>query len=201
MRYKVRSHCLAKATRALRLGLAGFALSTVLVAACQAGTPEDDAYLRGRGPYRGRVTDAATKQPITGAVVLAVWYYDRYALVQTNTAYHDAVEVVTDAQGDFVVDAPEIERRAPRRTRFPIFTIFRPGYLYFRGWFADPEVMAERQRRPLLGVVDLERVAGKGRRQRQENLGVPPGGGVPEAKMPKLLRAYAEELEEMKKEH
>jgi hypothetical protein len=119
--------------------------------------------------------------------------------VQTNLEFYDAVEVLTDDQGFFVVNAPEIERRAPWRTLFPDFTIFKPGYLYFRGWFADKKEMAQRRTRPLLGIVSLELVAGKGRRKRLENAGVLPGD-VPESKIPKLMKAHDEEIEAINKE-
>jgi hypothetical protein len=187
----------------LKLAVVGLALLIVAGMGCGPDPRREEGgevYLWGQGPYRGRVIDAETQAPIEGAVVVAVWYYDVFALVQTNTMFHDALEVLTDAQGYFVVNAPAIERRAPRQTRFPVFTIFKPGYLYFRGWFASPEEMAERPNRDLLGVVELEPIAGKGRKKRQENLGVLPGGGVPDHKIPKLISAYAEELEAMKKE-
>ena len=183
--------------------LGGLALAALLLGACITVTAEegDEVYLgTTSGPYRGRIVDAVTKQPLAEVVVLAVWYYRVPVLVQWATQYHDALEVLTDEQGYFVVDAPEIERQAPPRTMFPNFIIFKPGYLYFKGWFASPEAMALRAKQPLLGVVELRHIAGMGRRQRQENLGVPPGGGVPDEKMPLLLKAYAEELEAMKKE-
>jgi hypothetical protein len=37
-------------------------------------------------------------------------------------------EVVTDADGLFVINAKEVEERAPRRTWYPEFVIFMPGY-------------------------------------------------------------------------
>jgi hypothetical protein len=156
--------------------------------AAQAREKGDEAYLHGtRGPYRGRVADATTKKPIAGAVVLAIWYYDVPALVQMNTQYHDALEVLTDSQGYFVVDAPAAENHAPARTTFPVFTIFKPGYVPFEGWLASPEAMADRQARPLLGVVELQR-AEPGR-----NRSPFPGNQVPREKMPRLLKAIEEE--------
>jgi len=161
---------------------------------------EKQFYIQGTsGPYRGRVIDARTKEPIPGAVVVAAWYHDVYAVVQSNQRFYDAVEVLTDEHGYFVVDAPEIERRAPWRTMFPDFTIFKPGYKYYRGLFAPHEEMAQRRERSLLGTVILEYIAGKGRRERQENLGLLPGG-VPQNKIPNLAKAYDEELEAMRKE-
>lgn len=170
--------------------LLGLVLSIVMTNACAAQPREegDEVYLHGtRGPYRGRVVDTTTKKPIAGAVVLAVWYYDVPALVQMNTKYHDALEVLSDTQGFFAVESPQIEQSAPPRTTFPVFTIFKPGYVPFEGWFASPEAMAHRQARPLLGVVELQR-AEPGRSRSPF-----PGDQVPREKMPRLLRAMQEE--------
>ncbi|MFQ5915648.1 MAG: hypothetical protein ACE5JS_20955 [Nitrospinota bacterium] len=161
---------------------------------------EKEAYIRGtRGPYRGQVVDSQTRDPIPGAVVVAVWYYDVPALVQTNEKFHDALEVLTNIQGYFSVDAPEIEHRAPKRTLFPSVTIFKPGYAYFRGWFASPQAMADRRNRSLLGVVELEPIRDKGRQERLRNAGVRPGG-VPDEKIPSLLRAMEIERRELRHE-
>jgi hypothetical protein len=120
-------------------------------------------------------------------VVVAVWYYDVPALVQTNTAFHDALEVLTDAQGYFVVDAPEIERRAPKGTQFPDFIIFKPGYFPFEGWFALPEALANRQSQALLGVVEFQRA------EPGKNRSPLPGSLVPRAKIPHLMKAVEQE--------
>lgn len=160
---------------------------------------EREGYIQGtEGPYRGRVVDARTKEPIRGAVVVAAWYYDVYAVVQTNQRFYDAVEVLTDEQGYFVVDAPEIERRAPSRTEFPVFTVFKPGYAYYQGWFASLENMARRKAKSVLGVVELEPNAGRGRTARLRNS--PPHGDVPSGKIPNLLRAEQEESEALRHE-
>jgi hypothetical protein len=54
------------------------------------------------GPWKGRVIDQETKKPIEGAVVLMVWYNHHGIMDQTRT-YHDSEEVVTDAEGRFVI--------------------------------------------------------------------------------------------------
>ncbi len=127
-------------------------LIAMSVSSCAAGVQSEEelhvneVYLRGStGPYRGRVIDGKSKQPIAGAIVVAVWYRDVYALVQSNEIYYDAIEVVTDSQGYFVVDAPNIERRAPGNTKFPRFTVFKPGYTYFQGWFAEIDDLFKRR--------------------------------------------------------
>jgi len=171
----------------LKLAVVGLALLIVAGMGCGPDPRREEGgevYLWStQGPYRGRVIDAKTQAAIEGAVVVAVWYYDVFALVQTNTMFHDALEALTDAQGYFVVNAPVIERRAPRQTRFPVFTIFKPGFLPFEGWFASPEAMAKRQSNDLLGVVELKRA------EPGKNRSPFPGALVPMEKTPLLLRA------------
>lgn len=144
----------SEARHSLTLALA---LLLSLVPGCVFGTSSIDerVRLRGTGPYRGQVLDAVTKQPIHGVVVVAVWYYSSPTLGGDVQHLHDALETVTDEQGHFLIDAPAIERSAPRRTSFPDFTFFKPGYRYFKGWFASPDAMADRRNRPLLGMVEL----------------------------------------------
>lgn len=89
----------------------------------------DARFLRGyEGPYRGRVVDAETKAPIAGAVVLAEWVRDKEELLRTHMVFYDARELITDANGEWVMHAEDIERRAPPDTLKPSFRIFYPGY-------------------------------------------------------------------------
>jgi hypothetical protein len=177
--------------RSLTLTLA---LLLSLVPGCVFGTSsiEEWARLRGTGPYRGQVLDATTKRPIAGAVVVAVWTYSSSSVGGNLTHFHDAIEVLTDAQGMFVVDAPAIERHAPRRTDFPNFIVFKPGYLHFKGWFASPEAMADRANQTLLGVVKLVRPAN--RKERLDHLPADPAvEDIPREKVPLFIKALAEE--------
>lgn len=157
---------------------------------CAARRTGDYSLWGTRGPYRGQVVDARTNLPIRGAAVVAAWYYELYAVVQTNTQFYDAVEVLTDDQGYFVVNAPEIERRAPSNTDFPVFTIFKPRYRFFKGWFADEKDMAERRNRPLLGVVKLEPNPIRGREAANEN--IPIYDDIPPEKIPNFVKAVKE---------
>jgi len=125
-------------TRWLRVAAVWCAVATVSIAWAQA--PETwDRYLDGyRGPYRGQVIDADTKAPLAGAVVVAMWTRDRvYPLHSVNERY--AVrEVLTDADGRFVLDAKDVEEGAPSRTRHPEFRIFTPGYGAFPRYQRSP---------------------------------------------------------------
>ena len=55
------------------------------------------------GPYRGRVIDAETKQPLEGAVVLAIWETKTPGVAGYGYSYLDSEEVLTDENGRFVV--------------------------------------------------------------------------------------------------
>jgi hypothetical protein len=155
-------------------------------------------YLTGTGPYRGRVIDVKTKAPIRDVIVVAVWYYHiNFFNVHGIRKFHDAIEVVTDSQGYFVVDAPNIERRAPAMTDFPVFTFFKPGYRYFQGWFASEEDIVQRQNKPLLGIVELESISDLSRREQGGKLPPDLSIDIPREKIPMFLKAYLEHVERL----
>ncbi len=83
------------------------------------------------GPYKGRIIDADTRQPIEGVVVLGVWYKE-YAIGATGgSEFYDAEETVTDKNGDF-----KIKGKGLLLFSFvgPVdLTIFKAGYKYVRG--------------------------------------------------------------------
>jgi hypothetical protein len=54
--------------------------------------------------YHGTITDAETKQPISGAVVVVQWA-KRFPLGDTPTHYHRLEETATDANGHFEISA------------------------------------------------------------------------------------------------
>ena len=98
------------------------------VAVAQTGQPLE-RYLDGhRGPYRGRVLDAETGKPLAGVVVVAVWRRDRIMPLHSRSEHYAAREALTNADGEFVIDAEDVERNAPKRTWHPFITIFLPGY-------------------------------------------------------------------------
>jgi hypothetical protein len=95
-----------------------------------AQTPDRwERYLeRPRGPYRGKVIDAGTRAPLVGAVVVAHWYRDRVGPFHSVMEHYAVREVLTDDSGAFLIDSMTIEERAPKRTLYPRFFIFMPGY-------------------------------------------------------------------------
>jgi len=177
---------------------------SISVAACAAEMPSGEVppgarmFLRGSsGPYRGRVIDAKSKQPTVGAIIVAVWYREVDALVQSNTVFYDAIEVVSDSLGYFVVDAPNIERRAPANTQFPVFTIFKPGYTYFEGYFATTDDLFNRKNKALLGTVELESISHLSKREQASKR--PPDlriRRIPSEKIPMFLEALRQSRED-----
>jgi len=83
-----------------------------------------------KGPWRGRVIDAETKQPIEGASVVAVWEKEWAGLgAGAISKFLDANETITDKNGDFEIpwkyflSVPYF-----RKIDGPYFTIYKPGY-------------------------------------------------------------------------
>jgi hypothetical protein len=85
------------------------------------------------GPYRGRVVDAETKQPLVGAVVLVYWNRLTPGLGHGPVErFLGADETLTNIHGEFIVaeDPPIVWAPWAWRSR-PHFTIFLPGYAFF----------------------------------------------------------------------
>ncbi len=93
------------------------------------------------GPYRGRVIDAETKEPLVGAVVLIYW--NRHAPGIGHgplESFLGAEETLTDDRGAFVVARNPPQTWIPGTWRStPYMTIFLPGYAYFPRYYkTDP---------------------------------------------------------------
>jgi hypothetical protein len=82
------------------------------------------------GPYSGRVVDAETKEPIQGAAVLVVFYTESYGPAGAITHYADALETVTDKDGEFKFSEHRITIFRPLQgwVKNGYFSIFKPGY-------------------------------------------------------------------------
>lgn len=55
------------------------------------------------GPYKGRVIDADTREPIEGVVVLGIWSREHISPGGAVHTFYDAMETVTDKNGDFEI--------------------------------------------------------------------------------------------------
>jgi hypothetical protein len=81
------------------------------------------------GPWRGQVIDAETSQPVEGVVVLAVWESVRPGMMHVARDFHDVDEVITDAEGRFVLPARSLTVANPFVTiEGPKLSMFKGGY-------------------------------------------------------------------------
>jgi hypothetical protein len=84
------------------------------------------------GPWRGMVIDAETKQPIEGAVVVAVWRKVYPHIIVGHSHILDAKEVLTDNTGKFLMPKFRKFNFIPLASiEGPTFEIFKPGYTTF----------------------------------------------------------------------
>ena len=85
------------------------------------------------GPYYGKVVEAETKEPIEEAAVLVVFYTEEYGPAGAITRYADALETVTDKNGEFRIPAHRVTTFRPLQgwDLYGYFTIFKPGYGYY----------------------------------------------------------------------
>jgi len=88
------------------------------------------------GTYRGRIVDAATREPLEGVVVLGVWYTEVPSPGGGVMSYYDAQEAVTDKNGDFSISGQGVRVVSNLLPMQPI--IFKAGYAYLQ-FFWDKE--------------------------------------------------------------
>ena len=111
-------------------------VTLVLVGLVVGALPAVDAFAA--GPYRGRVIDAETKEPLAGAVVLVYWIRNAPAIGHGPAqSFLGAEEALTDDRGEFIVAENPPSNWIPFTWRsLPNFIIFQPGYGYFPRHFA-----------------------------------------------------------------
>jgi hypothetical protein len=83
-----------------------------------------------RGPFTGKVLDAANRTPVSGAVVYAVWTLERGSGLPTLAGYREAL-VSTDTTGAYTIPAL---RDAPTDARVTDVTlvIYKSGFVGYR---------------------------------------------------------------------
>jgi hypothetical protein len=147
------------------------------------------------GQYRGRVIDAETKQPLEGAVVLAVWENKIPGVSGTSYSYLDSEEILTDENGRFVVGKnPPVSSGMPW-VAGPRLTIFYPGYGFYPRYQVIPKGstrlhLDSMEKQEL--IIELPKL-----KTREERLrvirGVFPGLEVPRKKIPYLVHMINKE--------
>ena len=109
--------------------------------------------------FKGRVIDADTKEPIEGAVVVAVWKTERTTPTATHLDLKDVKECLTDKNGEWSINGPKgrADELLPGLSLFipytkePQFIIFKPGYCSWPNGFS---IDSCRGRINITGVVD-----------------------------------------------
>jgi len=77
-----------------------YQLITILILVIQTGCLYGVRY---DGPYRGKVVDEQTREPIEGVVVLGTWWVYHFSPAGGYSTYNDAREAVTDKNGEFEI--------------------------------------------------------------------------------------------------
>lgn len=152
------------------------------------------------GPWKGKIIDIETKEPIEGAVVLAIWQRAYRTPAGDNTYFYEAKEVITDKEGRYEIPAYTPINLLPiiSYIREPEFFIFKPGYLSLTGEYLEenvtdtPTELSKNDKffRLAPGIIELPKL--KTREERKINLySVPPS--IPDDKMPKFIQLMNEE--------
>ncbi len=86
------------------------------------------------GPYFGRVVDAETGKPIEGAVVFMKCNTSTANIGGSNSHYADAIEVLTNENGEFHVELRVTTLRIGHVwDRYQYIMVFKPSYGVFPG--------------------------------------------------------------------
>jgi hypothetical protein len=165
------------------------------------------------GPWKGQVVDKDSGKPLEGAVVLARWEkrYTSFVGEMGGNQYYDSEEVVTDAEGRFVISARQTWTLNPLSEIYgPEFFIFKSGYgrwqfRDFDSWgLKDAIVSAERTRAEWRRFTEegavLELPPLKTIEQRLEFVRAMRPHGVPSDRMMKYLDAINRERVTLKLE-
>ena len=183
-----------------------FRSSTVFVVTLLVASVFFPAMSESAGPWKGQVVDKGTGKPLEGVVVLARWEkrYTSFVGEMGGNEYYDSEEVVTDAEGRFVIAARQTWTVNPFSDIYgPEFFIFKSGYgrwqfRDFDKWgLKDAIVSAERTRaewrRFTAEGAELELPPLKTSEQRLEFVRSMRPHGVPSDRMTKYLDAINQE--------
>lgn len=97
----------------------------------------------GAGPWKGRIVDIETKEPIEGAVVVAVWYRVWRTPAGGVSEYYEIQEILTDKEGDFEMPSYIPINLLPILSyiKGPEFIIFKPGYRSLSGRHLEENII------------------------------------------------------------
>lgn len=123
----------------LKMKLSLIALAALFTASCGYSTPRTASF-RARpdsteagsleGPFSGRVVDAASGDPVPGALVYATWSYQAGYGVSQATGHREQV-VSTDTNGRYAIKAVNSRKSEGRLANFHL-VIYKRGYVGYR---------------------------------------------------------------------
>ena len=147
------------------------------------------------GPYYGKVIDVETKEPIEGAAVLVVFYTEEYGPAGAITHYADALETVTDRNGEFHLPSHRITLFRPLQgwKKHGYFTIFKPGYGCYPNHKDVNPMFVPNGSLPEDKQVTIELPRLKSKEERLKNYGCYPSELTPEIKYKKLFQLIQQE--------
>lgn len=87
------------------------------------------------GPYKGKVIDMETGEPIEGAVVAGLWYLE----FTIRNPFCDAKETLTDKKGEFILPRASCFTFWPLARMSGEVVVYKPGYLGYPPLGATPE--------------------------------------------------------------
>jgi|Deesub1362A_J573_1020465.scaffolds.fasta_scaffold24991_2 hypothetical protein len=140
------------------------------------------------GPYKGKVVDAETGEPIEGVVVLGVWYSTMPTPAGEVSKYYDAEETVTDKNGEFEIPGKGLMFFT--RVEPISVIIFKAGYSHYSLTWRELEREMKKERGKL--IIPLKKLSLRERLNRFGSYYV----NLPNEKQKLLLQ----ELEKEKKE-
>lgn len=88
--------------------------------------------------YKGKVIDAETKEPIEGAVVVAVYEKQSLGIVESYSVTVDVKETLTDKNGEFHIPSYIALIQPLSWGSYTTFIIFKPGYGNFPDYRTYP---------------------------------------------------------------
>lgn len=147
-------------------------------------------------PWKGKILDIETKEPLEGTVVLAVWDRIYRTPFGMSSYFYEAKETVTNKAGEFEIPSYTPINLLPLISYMqgPEFTIFKPGYGSLRMSLGDYLTSDAKKPREMLlsgvkfllepGVIELPKL-----KTREERLEVVSSLGlvsVPDSKKLKL---------------
>jgi len=148
------------------------------------------------GPYLGKVVEKGTGVPIEGAVVFVQFYTGAGNIGGTSSVFADAVETLTDADGEFLIPPYSITSFRPlhgwNKNGYAI--IFKPGYGAFPG-HRGTTLTHPNGTLPANEAIMIELPKLQTSEERRENLGNVnyPKRQVPCEKQRQLLKLYNSE--------